>query len=108
MSKEHFGGHPIFEIILPERRIQIYANGVVEGCEGLQGRIISRIGRAIRPELLAYFSKWPYPNKSHEALPTRSPYTTMSPGIEGSGLSQGSGKNVANIPAQADAATGEK
>ena len=97
-----YEGHPIFEIILPERRISIYANGVVEGCEGLRGKVINRIGRAIRPGLFNYFSK------SHEDVPTKSPYTTASPGILASGLSQGTGRNVSSMPTHADAATGEK
>lgn len=101
MSKVMYGNNPIFEIVLLDHRISIYANGVVEGAEFLgQGRIINRCSRAVRPELLDYFSK------SHEVVPSKSPYAILSP--SGSGLSQSSGKNDANIPAQADAATGEK
>jgi hypothetical protein len=51
------GGNPIFEIIEPNRHIKIYANGVIEGCEGLAGNIVNHIGAAIRPEWFAYFSK---------------------------------------------------
>lgn len=95
------GGHPIFEIILRDHRISIYANGVVEGCEFLgQGRIINHCGVAVRPEMLDYFSK------SHDASPTNTPYAILSPSR--SGFSQDSGEKGSSIPLQADAATGEK
>ena len=56
---EKFGtGHPIFQIIEPDRHIKIYANGFVEGCaEG--ATIHNRIYSSIRPELLEVFSKHP-------------------------------------------------
>ena len=58
---------PIFELILKDRHIRIYANGVVEGCEGLQGRIVNHISASIRPELAHYFSK------SHDSEPCSVP-----------------------------------
>jgi hypothetical protein len=52
-------GHAIFELLLPDRHIKIYANGVVEGA-GSEGRIVNCIGSVIKPEWFGYFSKSPF------------------------------------------------
>jgi hypothetical protein len=47
---------PIFELIMTTGTIEIYANGVVEGCNDLVG-IINFIPHVASPESLERFSK---------------------------------------------------
>jgi hypothetical protein len=47
---------PIFELITTTGTIEIYANGVVEGCDNLVG-IVNFIPHNLRPESLPLFSK---------------------------------------------------
>lgn len=55
-SQEENTGHPIMEFTLEGRKVSIYANGVVEGCEA--ENVVSHISHAILPRLWAYFSKF--------------------------------------------------
>ena len=47
---------PIFKLYTEDGEIDIYANGLVEGCPNLFG-IMNLIPDALRPGVLPYFSK---------------------------------------------------
>jgi hypothetical protein len=94
-------GVPIFEIILLDRHIKIYVNGHIEGCDGLDGRLISRIGLAVRPDLWDYFSK------SQETDPSVEPYSNCIPSAF-AGLGQEIALNSGSSISEIDAATGDK
>ena len=72
----HGDGHPIFELIEPERHLKIYANGVVEGASE-DAFIVNSIGIAIRPEFWRYYSK-------------RLPASNVTSSSDSSGVPQGS------------------
>ena len=56
-------GHPVFEIVEPDRHIRIYANGVVEGCDLTKViRIVNHLPMLAHRDWFAYFSKLPDTN----------------------------------------------
>jgi len=118
---EEFGNHPIFEILYPDdRRIRIYANGIVEGAEGHCG-IVNSIGvltdsilftpeipgeslveryRRIVAPLERYFSRlWANPS---------SPHTNASPSISAEGASDSPPPSCLTNAMHHEQATGEK